>query len=429
MNTISSHTINLHTGLPTALKPHQSKSQMTYFQPQIGGDVTFLTLLDLSAAFDTVDHDILLDTLSTHFGIFGPVLSGIKSYLTNRTQYVIIEIFNSERKDVIFGVPQGSVLGPVLFLLYTKPLLDSIDEKNIQNQSFADDTQLYRSSKPSDTQTAISELQNCIHGIRGWMTNNKLKLNDEKTEALLFHTKSSFSSNQKPSSILVGNSDISFSSSARNLGYMISNDMTLDNHITHICRTAYIAIRQISSIRKFLTIHATKTLVCSFILSRLDYCNALLSGCPQHLIDKLQKVQNSAARLILQARKREHITPLLHTLHWLPIQARIDYKLSVLCYNFFSNSSPTYLSSILTVYKPKRTLRSSTDTLTLEVPRVRSVRFGERSFTFCASKQWNSLPLEIRRIPTCAAFKKSLKTFLFRKYLEQSFLASFLVTG
>ena len=116
-------------------------------------------------------------------------------------------------------------------------------------------------------------------------------------------------------------------------------------------------------------------------------------------------LQNSAARLILQARKREHITPLLHTLHWLP-------------YNFFSNSSPTYLSSILTVYKPKRTLRSSTDMLTLEVPRVRSVRFGERSFTFCASKQWNSLPLEIRRIPTCAAFKKSLKTFLFRKYLE-----------
>ena len=313
---------------------------------------------------------------------------------------------------------KGTNFCPILFLLYTKPLLDSIDRQKIQNQSFADDTQLYRSSKASNSQAAINELQNCIHGIRGWMSKNKLKLNDEKTEALLFHTKSSFTTSQKPASILVGQSDIDFSPSARNLGYMITDDMSLDTHITHICRTAYISIRQISSIRKFLTIQATKTLVCAFVLSRLDYCNALLSGCPQHLIDKLQKVQNAAARLILQARKREHITPLLHSLHWLPIQARIDYKLSVLCYNFFSGSSPHYLSSTLTVYTPRRTLRSSSDTLTLDVPRVRSAKFGERSFSYCASKTWNSLPLQIRSIQTLTAFKKALKTHLFRKYLE-----------
>ena len=198
------------------------------------GDITFLTLLDLSAAFDTVDHGILFDTLSVHFGLSGSVLSWFKSYLTERTQSVVIEKFESDRKNVIFGVPQGSVLGPILFLMYTKPLLDSIDRKNIQNQSFADDTQLYRSSKSSNSQTAISDLQNCIQGIREWMTNNKLKLNDDKTEALLFHTKSSFSSfEHKPSSILVGNSAIHFSSSARNLVYMISDDMTLDAHMPH----------------------------------------------------------------------------------------------------------------------------------------------------------------------------------------------------
>ena len=252
------------------------------------GDITILTLLDLSAAFDTVDHDILFQTLSYHFGISGTALSWFQSYLTNRTQSVFIENFRSECRDVVFGVPQGSVLGPVLFLMYTKPLLDSINSQNILNQSFADDTQLYRSSKPSHALHTINTIQNCIEGIRGWMLENKLKLNDEKTEAILFHTKSSFSSDREPSSISVGSSDIAFSNSARNLGYIISDDMTLNAHISHTCRTAYTAIRQISSIRKFLTVDATKTLVCAFVLSRLDYCNSLLSGCPKHL-DKLYK--------------------------------------------------------------------------------------------------------------------------------------------
>ena len=222
------------------------------------------------------------------------------------------------------------------------------------------------------------------------MSENKLKLNDDKTEAILFHSKSSFAKNQKPGAILVGNSQIHFSNSARNLGFMITEDMSLDTHISHTCRTAYTAIRQISTIRQYLTIQATKTLVCAFVLSRLDYCNSLLSGCPQYLLYKLQKVQNSAARLVLQARKHDHATPLLRKLHWLPIQARIEYKLSVLCHNFFIDSSPHYLSSILSVYTPKRTLRSASDKLILSVPKINTSRFGECSFSYCAAKQWNS---------------------------------------
>ena len=381
------------------------------------GEITVLTLLDLSAAFDTVDHDILFSTLRHNFGISGIALSWFKSYLSNRTQTVAIENFKSDSREVIFGVPQGSVLGPVLFLMYTKPLLDSIEAQNISNQSFADDTQLYGSSKPEHAQQTINEIQTCIQGIRGWMLENKLKLNDEKTEAILFHSKSLLA-HQLPSSISVGSIQIDFSVSARNLGYIISDDMSLHAHISHICRTAYTAIRQISTIRKFLTTEATKTLVCSFVLSRLDYCNSLLAGCPQHLINKLQKVQNCAARLILQARKHDHITPLLHTLHWLPIQSRINYKLSVICHNFFYGSSPHYLSSGLTVYKPTRTLRSSSDTLTLVVPRVRSTRFGERSFSYCAPKQWNSLPADLRAISSVAAFKRALKTHLFKQYFD-----------
>jgi len=219
-----------------------------------------------------------------------------------------------------------------------------------------------------------------------------------------------------PTSLQVGNSDIQFTPSARNLGYILSNNMSLDKHISHICRSAYTAILQISSIRHYVTVNATKTLVCSLVLSRLDYCNSLLSGSPKHFIEKLQKVQNSAARLVLKAKKRDHVTPLLHSLHWLPIQARIDYKLSVLCHNFFSESCPSYLTELLSVYSPSRQLRSSADMRILSVPKTRTKTYGERSFSFCAPKQWNSLPLHIRNIPTTHAFKTALKTHLFKLY-------------
>ena len=156
------------------------------------GKVTTLTLLDLSAAFDTVDHDILFKTLSTHFGISGSALSWFKSYLSNRSQTVVIENQKSKLQNLQFGVPQGSVLGPILFLMYTKPLLNSIDQQNIQNQSFADDSQLYKSSDPSDLNHSINNIQSCIEGVIEWMTENLLKLNDDKTEAILFHSKHSF---------------------------------------------------------------------------------------------------------------------------------------------------------------------------------------------------------------------------------------------
>ena len=238
----------------------------------------------------------------------------IASYLQGRTQSVLVNNTFSDPANLSFGVPQGSVLGPILFIMYTKHLSSLIDSHSLCNHSFADDTQLYKSCTPSIIDQTIQTTQNCITDIKTWMTTHKLKLNDDKTEVLLIHTNRSFSSNTKPSSILVGNADITFSDSARNLGFILSSDMSLDQHITHICRSAYAALRQISAIRQYLTTEAAKKLVCALVLSRLDYVNALLAGCPKHCLDRLQKVQNSAARLVLKAKKRDHVTPLLQTL-------------------------------------------------------------------------------------------------------------------
>ena len=151
----------------------------------------------------------------------------------------------------------------------------------------------------------------------------------------------------------------------KNLGITLTNNLSMEKHVTNICRSAYIEIRRISTIRHFLIIDATKPLLCAFVLSKLDYCNSLLSGSPKHLLDKLQKVQNSAARLVFKALKHEHIKPLLQKLHWLPVVSRIQYKVATLCYNSFTESYRVYLSELLTVYHPSRQLRSISDTRNL----------------------------------------------------------------
>ena len=165
-------------------------------------------------------------------------------------------------------------------------------------------------------------------------------------------------------------------------------------HILNIVRTANMELRRISSICHLLTTEATATLISAFVLSRLDYCNSLLYGCPQHLLNRLQKVQNSAARLILRVPKTDHISPHLASLHWLPISSRIQYKISSICYNCLNSTAPDYLTDLLTIYKPARQLRSSSDTSILSIPTVRIQSFGQRSFSHSAPSVWNTLPCD-----------------------------------
>ena len=172
---------------------------------------------------------------------------------------------------------------------------------------------------------------------------------------------------------------------------------------------------RIGSIRSLLTTEATATLVSAFILSRLDYCNSLLSGCPRSLILRLQKVQNNAARLILEISKREYISPYLASLHWLLIDSRTKYSLACICYNcMFTNSlSPPCLSDLLTVYTASRQLRSCSDNSVLvRRPSVRT--YGQRSFSYSAPSAWNSLPQQVRSSDCVSTFRSLAKTHLFR---------------
>ena len=307
--------------------------------------ICILTLLGLSAAFDTVDHRILLTRLQHSFGISGPALSWFLSYLCNRKHAVTINSLQSQHTTLHYGVPQGSVLGPVLFILYTQSLFNLVSKHAVSHHAFADDNQLYKISTLDTIHQSIETLQNCTTDVKSWMTANKLQLNDNKTEAMIILSNRMSVHSSLPSVIHIGDADVPFVSSVKNLGVTLDSTLSMPQHISNTCKAAYIQIRNTSSIRHLLTTQAT--LVCSLVLSRLDFCNSLLPGCPQYLLDKLQKVQNAAARLVCKAKKSDNIHPILETLHWLPVTHCIQYTILTICFNSISGTAPQYLSDLL----------------------------------------------------------------------------------
>ncbi len=176
-------------------------------------------------------------------------------------------------------------------------------------------------------------------------------------------------------------------------------------------KTAFFHLRNIAKLRNMLPVSDAEKLVHAFMTSRLDYCNALLGGCPASSINKLQIVQNAAARVLTRSRKYDHITPILQSLHWLPIKYRISYKILLLTYKALNGLAPAYLTSLLSRYNPSRSLRSQNSGL-LVVPRIAKSTKG-RAFSYLAPKLWNSLPDNVRGSDTLSLFKSRLKTHLF----------------
>ena len=315
-----------------------------------------------------------------------------------------------------YGVPQGSVLGPLLFIIYTTPLTELIQRHSVLHEMYADDTQMISSRKPEEFSILNASLNNCVREIGAWMRENKLKLNEDKTEAVLFSYKLPSNADaiaELPVSMHMNDVNIQFSDSALDLGFTIDKDLDMKQHILRVRKLAYAQIRQISSIRPFLTEEATKKLVCACILSRLDYCNALLVGLPDSTISMLQLVQNDAARLVVRVRRNHHATEILKKLHWLPIKQRIKFKICCILYNIYAGDAPPYLNDRVARYEPERVLRSATEHKFSKAPRYNREDHGGRTLPVLADKYWNKLPSALRLSPSLQTFKTRLKTHLF----------------
>ena len=186
-------------------------------------------------------------------------------------------------------------------------------------------------------------------------------------------------------------------------------------HVNNVCKSCFYHLRNIKCIRKYLSKSATESLVHALVSSRLDYCNSLLYGLPSKTLHKLQLVQNTAARIITGTSRHDHITPVLFSLHWLPVEYRIQFKLLLLVYKSLHNLAPVYISDLITKCVPNISSLRSSDQCLLRVPRSSLKTCGDRSFVFAAPKLWNSLPLQVKTAHTVNVFKNSLKSHLFRK--------------
>ena len=301
----------------------------------------------------------------------------------------------------------GSNLAPLLFSLYMLPLGDIIRKHNVNYHSYADDTQLYISIEPQNTDT-VNHLTSCLRDLTDWMNANLLKLNENKTEVLLVGPKTK--RDQITSSL--GHLATWIKPQVTSLGVIIDSDLNFTSHINKITKTAFFHLRNIAKIRPFLSQPDAEKIIHAFVTSRLDYCNALFTGLPKMAIDRLQLIQNSAARLLTKTKKREHITPILYSLHWLPVSKRIDFKVLLIVYKALNNQGPAYITDFLHPYTPSRTLRSSTAAL-LDTKTKPKKKIGEAAFCFYAPTLWNTIPQEIREATSTNIFKQKLKTYLF----------------
>ena len=219
-----------------------------------------------------------------------------------------------------------------------------------------------------------------------------------------------------PTSITIGNAQIPFKQSVKNLGLTLDCHLTVNAHVSNIVRTCDVELRRLASIRRFLTSTATATLVSAFVLSRIDYCSSLQFGYSHDVTSHLQRMQKYAARVILRLPMSSSITIHLKSLHWLPVKVRSTYKIACLCYHCHSRTAPSYVTDMLH-RKPlhtRNTRSSSYTTPLLNRPAHSKATLGDRSFSFASSSVWKSIPNVVRCAPSLSSFKSRLKTYLFR---------------
>jgi len=364
------------------------------------GKVTGALFIDLKKAFDTVNSDIILHKL-VGFGVTGIALCWFKSYLSGRTQTVSINSSLSDFKNIDIGVPQGSILGPLLFIIYVNSLPDCIDCKCVM---YADDTTLlFTASDPTTLQVNMNE---SLPKIASWFKTNKLTLNTKKTKFMIFGMRAILR-NFSNISINYGNSVIERVDKFKYLGVILDPFLSWSDHIDYVSTNISKRIGIIRQVKLYLPSTTLMMLANALVFPFFDYCSPVWSNCIAQYSKTLQILQNKLARDLLTADIRTSVDDLMASLNWDMLDKRLRNQLLLLVFKCLKNEAPSYLSSqflFTSSIHSKNTRSQCSNTLVLPPFRIKP---GKRTFHLRGSSTWNSLPADIR----CNLFKLNVHTF------------------
>ena len=366
-----------------------------------------LVFIDLKKAFDTVDHEILCKKLRV-YGVQHRELSWFRSYLSNRKQFCRVNGVASDIMDIEVGVPQGSCLGPLLFLIYINDLPQAVQGSTVS--MYADDTSLCHQSYDM---TQLNEaINNDLRHLDTWLQGNKLSLNVAKTHSMLITTKQKrniLKSSNHNLELNIRENELEIVQKTKYLGVQIDCSLDWKEQIKAVSAKVSRAVGFLKHAKKFLPRETLKTLYTGIVEPHFRYCCSVWGCCGLTEINQLQKLQNRAARIVTNSSFETPSRPLIEGLGWKTIQQLISNESETMVFKSLNELAPQYLCGLFTRNSQcsARTLRN-TDT-DVRLPKKKSAN-GQKCFSFRGAKLWNSLSAESKQASSLNSFKKSIQT-------------------
>ena len=367
------------------------------------GYVNAVVFLDLKKAFDTVDHSILLSKLCL-YGVKGIAYKFLSSYLDNRTQKCSVNGVLSKSCTLTCGIPQGTILGPLLFLLYINDLPNCLS--NSQPRMYADDTHLTYAD--NDICSLEASLNQDLLNINNWLLANKLTLNMTKTEFMLIGSRQKLNSLSVLPDLEINGTQLNRVDFTKSLGVLIDENLTWSNHINAISKKISSGIGSIKRISRCVPPATLHNIYHGLVQSHFDYCSIVWGNCAKILSDKLQRLQNRAVRVLTHSSYDADANLLLKELGWDNLETRRQKLKAEMVYKSLNGLAPNYLSSrfiqrsdVITSYN----LRDSDNKLAIPLPRTNHY---ENSFAYSGAVLWNSLPSAARQATSLTNFRRFL---------------------